>query len=177
MKTNRLLTNTQRIGIITAACALVFVTTSALPAGAAVRSATEVTTVTEMTVTGFDRATAIEDGYPPTPLGTVVGDCGTSFVTVALPGAHQYQVRTGFTVDEPAVSYDWAADTYGDTPRRDTWSGGLFFKYSWSAQGGLQKTAIAGRYDTIVTTPSQALLIDGTICTSGHPLQGFIITQ
>lgn len=133
------------------------------------------TITTPMTVVGFDARTAVAHGFAATPQATVGGDCGTSFVTVSRPGSHEYQVRTGFTVDLPAISYSWAVDTYGNTPRRDTWGGGLFFKRSWAAQGKLQTSARNGNYTSIVTSPDYALLADGDICSSGHPAQNFSV--
>lgn len=115
------------------------------------------------------------------PEDTVVGNCGSSFITLSeKPNGYPVAMRTGFTVDEPAIGYDWSAFVVGPDYFNDFESSGfLAFDSSWS--GGQQSSANKpeGVYFAAVDPAgSDAVLIDGTVCISGGPTdEEFLIAQ
>jgi hypothetical protein len=142
-----------------------------------------------MQVTRFDADVAAAHGYEiktlpdgtratvkqgdATPSNTVNGDCGSSYLYLD-PRPHGYAVRTGFHVIHRAVSYSWAVDVYGPTGKRFTWGGGLRFRNDWS--GTASSGAVrAGEYFGLASSPTYAILWDGSICTSGHPFASVVV--
>lgn len=144
-----------------------------------------------MTVTGFNVKVAAAHGYEirTTPSGvqysvkkgtpstatpsiahpntTIGGNCGSSYIDYNAVGNLSVKVQTGFNVDEPATSYWWLVvmkDNGGQSSH--TWSGGLLLRTSWGVTrtfGGMT----AGESDAYVSTGSSAILVDGSVCTSG----------
>ncbi len=144
----------------------------------------------DMTVAGFDAAVAEAHGYKivtlpdghqasvpatarpgaqPDSQDTAHGNCGYSFVELDPLGHHNVELRTGFGVKLPAVSYTWLVeiqDRAGTSYQH--WSGGLRFRSTWSGSRELHLTppwVDAG----VVPGRSSALLEDGEICTSAGP--------
>jgi hypothetical protein len=87
-------------------------------------------------------------------------------------------MQTGFTVVEPAIAYDWSASVTGPDYSFDyESSGGLFFDSSW--QGGYQSSQnqAEGIYLAEVDpAASDAVLLDGTVCFSGGPVDAEYLT-
>ncbi len=131
-------------------------------------TAPSVINVTEMTVTGFDAATARKYGHSAVqPQNVVGGNCGSSYLFLD-PRPRVFFIRTGFSLTTPAVSYSWAVDGFGPTGFRATWDGGLFFRTTWDGTASRGNLA-PGFYNAIVSSPSYALLANGLICSSAHP--------
>jgi glutamyl endopeptidase len=110
---------------------------------------------------------------PVSPNGTVVGNCGSSYVTLQEK-ANQHPVRmtTGFTVDTAAVAYGWQATITGPNNYSYTYdsSGGLLLRTSWDGSYDSPRDLVAGGYSAaVVPAESFAELWTGDICFSGGP--------
>jgi hypothetical protein len=113
------------------------------------------------------------------PDGTVYGNCGSSYITLMeKPDGYPVAMQTGFTVVEPAIGYDWSASVTGpDYSFNYESSGGLFFDSSWN--GGYQSSQdqATGIYLAEVDPAgSDAILLDGTVCVSGGPVDAEYLT-
>lgn len=106
------------------------------------------------------------------PDDTVVGNCGSSYITLQEKSdGFPVAIRTGFTVDLPAVGYDWFATVEGpDYFHEYTSSGGLFFDSSWDGGYQSDQDQAEGLYAAEVDPgASDAVLFDGDVCFSGGP--------
>lgn len=104
---------------------------------------------------------------------TVSGNCGSSFITVSeKPNHYPVAMRTGFTVDEPAIGYDWSAFVFGPDYFYDYESGGfLDFDSSWAGGHQSSENEAGGTYVAAVDpAASDAVLLDGVICFSAGPI-------
>jgi len=112
-----------------------------------------------------------------TTLGTIGGDCGTSWVTLADIGDRRYSVWTGFTVNDPAVLYHWRVWIQNPSSgwyRTHEWGSSLALQTEWysSAQDTIPYNR-GGWYTATVEPPaSWALLWYGSVCYSGGPTSG-----
>lgn len=115
-------------------------------------------------------------GGEPWPAGTVYGDCGSSYLEVYddegnLNGAF----FTGFDVTAPAFDFSWGVSITADQGR-------FGFGFEWEDYGPLTPDeewdavvpfetglGLSGAYHIGEVYAGIALLIDGSICTSGLP--------
>lgn len=192
-------TNRWRKSVAVALSTALAVTVSLAGAGSAHastedREASE-TITSPMTIAGYDADVAKANGYKIvtlpdgtqesvpvtaaakkaeqdiiTPFTTVPGDCGTSSVVILDDGNAGAAVSTGFHLVRGAISYGWTVNVTGpgggytknfggvlaNTPR---WTG----SFRWSVP-------VRGTYIAAVTKASWALLNNGTVCTSGGPI-------
>jgi DNA/RNA non-specific endonuclease len=115
------------------------------------------------------------------PDGTVSGNCGSSFITLSeKPNGYPVAMRTGFTVVEPAIGYDWSASVIGPDYFYDYENGGfLDFDSSWEGGHQSSENRAEGLYFAAVDPAgSDAVLLDGTVCFSGGPTdEEFLIAQ
>ncbi len=103
------------------------------------------------------------------PQGVITGNCGYSWLYYDAIGDSRVQIKTGFHVDRPAVSYWWLVLTKDDGGQtKQNWAGGLAFRTQWGVKRTL-KNMTHGLSQAYVSTSSSALLADGSVCTSGGP--------
>lgn len=163
---------------------------SSVPARTAVLSAAPHATrvTTPMKIVGFDAAVARAHGYvirtdsrgrtysvkagaaaTATPDNVVGGNCGSSYLWEFGVGNHAVDVQTGFSVNTPAVIFwwkYWMRDPGGTS--NHTFGGGLNFEYGWkddSRWGALTP----GPANAWVDGGSDAILVDGVVCTTAGP--------
>jgi hypothetical protein len=99
---------------------------------------------------------------------TVFGDCGTSFVFL-LGGKLQYTFHTGFTVNKPAVFYEWNVNVVGPRAyeREFPYGGPLLLRAQWEQTAALVPVDDSGFYDAEAT--GTAYFTDGSHCVSAGP--------
>jgi hypothetical protein len=169
-----------------------------LPAQAAAVAPTSTKVTTTMTIVGFNKAVAQQNGYvivtlpggilasvpksmaseplaliaqQVNPDGTIHGPCGTSSMAMKrLTGTH-YQITTGFTVRIPAVIYHWEYTVKGPAYNKAfTHGGGLARRKSWSVT---ETRLTNGRHGTftarVVPAKSSVILENGGTCVAGAP--------
>jgi hypothetical protein len=108
---------------------------------------------------------------------TIHGNCGSSFIQIAdksKRNVHPVKMTTGFSVNEPAVSYAWFTDTFRNASGfKKPWkaSGGLLLRKSWSGGFTTILNYRHGVYTGLVYAGvSQAVLVNGDVCVSGGPI-------
>lgn len=143
---------------------------------------------TPMTIVGFNAAVAKAHGYVirtdaqgrqysvkagapnvVSPDNTVYGNCGSSYLYEYAIGLDQVEIETGFTVNTPAVAYWWEYSMRdGGGTSSHTRAGGLAARSSWGDNerwGALTR----GPASAWVDSGSDAILVNGDVCTSGGP--------
>jgi hypothetical protein len=141
-----------------------------------------------MTIVGFNAAVAKAHGYVirtdaqgrqysvkagapnvVSPDNTVYGNCGSSYLYEYAIGLDQVEIETGFTVNTPAVAYWWEYSMHdGGGTSSHTRAGGLAARSSWGDNerwGALTR----GPASAWVDSGSDAILVNGDVCTSGGP--------
>ncbi|HEX4254301.1 MAG TPA: hypothetical protein VH089_04380 [Streptosporangiaceae bacterium] len=141
-----------------------------------------------MTITGFNAAVAKAHGYVirtdaqgrqysvkagapnvVSPDNTVYGNCGSSYLYEYAIGLDQVEIETGFNVNTPAVAYWWEYSMRdGGGTSSHTRAGGLAARSSWGDNerwGALTR----GPASAWVDSGSDAILVNGDVCTSGGP--------
>lgn len=103
--------------------------------------------------------------------GQVVGgNCGWSYIYFNRIARLKGSYRTGFQLNEPAISYQW---TVGITGPSAGWAkvfgGALAFATSWTSGERTYNAAVPGSYLAGVWTSSHAVLWTGGVCYSGGP--------
>ncbi|MBX9719271.1 MAG: hypothetical protein K2X36_10585 [Microbacteriaceae bacterium] len=113
---------------------------------------------------------------PSVARGEVAGDCGTSYVYGSRTLFQQVLIDTGYTINLPSVYHNWnvAVTTSAGFLHDQPFSG-----FNASNQWGdsqytpdLGSTVLGGGIVS-VTLGSYALRIDGAVCYSGNPNDGF----
>ena len=141
-----------------------------------------------MTIVGFNAAVAKAHGYVirtdaqgrqysvkagapnvVSPDNTVYGNCGSSYLYEYAIGLDQVDIKTGFTVNTPAVAYWWEYSMRdGGGTSSHTRAGGLAARPGWDDKerwGALTR----GPARAWVVSGSDAILVNGDVCTSGGP--------
>jgi hypothetical protein len=151
--------------------------------------------VVPMRVTGFDAAVAKAHGYEirtdaqgrqysvkagsnaaPAPDNQIDGTCGSSYIYVTgAAGPRTLSVDTGFNVIFPADSYYWRiwlTDNGGVSTH--SWAGGLFLDTGWEHKEKYSGMTPGPGYAN-VDLNSDAILVDGEVCTTGGPWASALI--
>lgn len=105
----------------------------------------------------------------PTPNDTLYGNCGYSWMWEWGVGNRAATVETGFHVYTPAVAYYWQywmEDNGGESTH--TFAGGLADRSDWG-NIATWPDLTPGPAEAWVQTNSDALLIDGVVCSSAGP--------
>jgi hypothetical protein len=103
--------------------------------------------------------------------GTVVGDCGISFLTMNLSGttptAYWY-LRTGYIVTGPVAYFGWTTTaSHNNSHWKKDYTGTVPNNGSWSTYDGA-RTNGAGNYYGVVSA-GFTVLDSGSYCVSGDP--------
>lgn len=112
------------------------------------------------------------------PLNTVYGNCGESFVYESGMGNSAIDLYTGFVLsDFPAVDYSWHVrlDDRGGSSTK-SWGGGLAERFSWSWEGGVYKLTKGGAAAYVLKGSSYAVDTTGGVCYSAGPSDTTTIT-
>jgi ABC-type amino acid transport substrate-binding protein len=187
---------------LTVAAAVFAAAATALLAGGSAQAATppggafhETRIVVPMKVTGFDAAVAKAHGYEirtdaqgrqysvkigskatATPNNQIDGNCGSSYIYITgSAGPRTLSVDTGFNVIFPADSFYWRiwlTDNGGVSTH--TWGGGLFLDTGWEHKETYRGMTPGPAYGN-VDLNSDAILVDGEVCTTGGPWASALI--
>jgi hypothetical protein len=100
---------------------------------------------------------------------TVYGNCGYSFIEADQTGPHKIWIRSGFHVNRGAVAYTWVIELWDDNGSSyQGSSGGLLNRQDWSHTWN-NLTQYGYSLEEVLPGSSDAVLNNGSVCTSGGP--------
>lgn len=98
------------------------------------------------------------------------GNCGFSYVDLYDVGVRRYPMDTGFGLKLAAVKYKWSVRITAPSYAR-TWKyrGPLFFRTTWTKSPDGYGTIPFAAYASAFVATGTATLVNGVICSTGHP--------